>query len=84
MEKTEKENTMHHGKKCDCECCSCYHYRKGRGMHRGEAVYGLGIIGALFYYWGMASSFWLFALGLFKAVFWPGFLVYELLKFLHM
>lgn len=56
---------------------SCY----ARG---GEAVYGLGIIGAIFYYFGTATTFWLFVLGFFKSVFWPAFLVYEALKFLHM
>ena len=48
----------------------------------GGAIYGLGLLGALFYYISTATSFWLGLLGIFKAVFWPGFLVYELLRFL--
>lgn len=48
----------------------------------GGAVYGLGFIGALIYYLSTASSFLLGLLGILKAMFWPGFLVYELLKFL--
>ena len=47
-------------------------------------VYGLGLIGALVYYIGHATTFWLGVLGFFKAVFWPAMLVYELLKYLHM
>lgn len=60
-------------------------YRKyGSGACGGGAVYGMGVIGALFYYWESASTFWLFALGLFKSVFWPAFLVFEALKALQM
>ena len=46
------------------------------------AVYGLGFIGALVYYIQTATSFWIGLLGFFKAIFWPGFVVYELMKFL--
>lgn len=49
-----------------------------------NAVYGLGLIGALVYYLQQASSFQEGAVGVFKAIFWPGFLVYELLGFLGM
>jgi len=48
------------------------------------AVYGLGMIGALVYYITTASSFWMGALGVLKAILWPGFLVYEALKSLGM
>jgi len=48
----------------------------------GEAVYGLGLIGAVIYYISSATSFWMGVLGFFKAIVWPAFLVYELLKFL--
>ena len=47
----------------------------------GEAVYGLGFIGAVIYYLSTAGSFWLGLLGFFKALVWPAFLVYEALKF---
>lgn len=50
----------------------------------GGAVYGLGIIGALIYYVQHATSFALVLLGIIKAVFWPAFVVYKLLEFLHM
>lgn len=48
----------------------------------GGAVYCLGFIGALIFYISTASTFWVGVLGFLKALVWPGFLVYELLKFL--
>ena len=42
----------------------------------GGAVYGLGIIGAAFYYISTAPGFWAGALGLLKSIVWPAFLVY--------
>jgi len=59
-------------------------YRRGGAACGGGAVYGMGFIGAIVYYFGTASSFWLFVFGFFKAIFWPAFLVFEALKFLHM
>jgi len=47
-------------------------------------VYGMGFIGALVYYISHATSFWMGLIGIFKAIFWPGFLVYEALKALGM
>jgi len=45
-----------------------------------EAVYGLGLIGALVWYWQHADGFWphLWAVG--EAVLWPAFVVYDLLQ----
>jgi hypothetical protein len=48
----------------------------------GNAVYGLGLIGALVYYIQAADGFWSIVLGILKAIVWPVFLVYEVLKFL--
>ncbi|MBV6640048.1 MAG: hypothetical protein KI791_05005 [Cyclobacteriaceae bacterium] len=50
--------------------------------HSGNAVYGLGLIGAAIYYIGNASGFWMGLLGLLKAIVWPAFLVYEWLQYL--
>ncbi len=58
-------------KVCGCGNCGC-----------GSAVYGLGFIGAAIYYISHATGFWTGVLGLLKAIVWPAFLVYELLKFL--
>lgn len=46
------------------------------------AVYGLGFLGAAIYFISNASGFWMGAIGLLKAIVWPGYIVYELLKFL--
>ncbi len=44
------------------------------------AIYGLGLIGAAIYFISGAASFWAGVLGFLKAMVWPAFLVYELLK----
>lgn len=48
----------------------------------GGAVYGMGFIGAAIYWISTAGSFGLGVLGFVKALVWPVFLVYDLLKFL--
>lgn len=50
--------------------------------HSGNAVYGMGFIGAAIYYISTATGFWIGVLGFLKAIIWPVFLVYESLKFL--
>ncbi len=57
--------------------------KKSRSNHTSNAVYGLGFIGAAVYYIQMASGFWSVIVGLVKAIFWPAFLVYEVLKHLE-
>ena len=56
-------------------------YRKSRS-NSGPALYGLGFVGALIYFLQVATTFWIGVLGVFKALFWPAFLVYYLLEFL--
>lgn len=46
----------------------------------GNAVYGLGLIGAAVYYISTATGFWMGVLGVLKAIVWPAFLVFQLLK----
>jgi hypothetical protein len=48
-----------------------------------EAVYGLGLIGAWVYYIGRATTPRERVTGFIKGFFWPAFLVYDLLVFLH-
>lgn len=43
----------------------------------GGAIYGLGMFGALFYFWQQAGGFWEHAYALFQAVFWPAYMVFE-------
>jgi hypothetical protein len=49
-----------------------------------DAVYGIGVIGALVYYIGHATDFKTGAIGVFKALFWPAFLVFKVLEFMKM
>jgi hypothetical protein len=56
-------------------------YRPGGAS---EAVYGLGLIGAMVYYIGHATTFLMGVLGFLKAIVWPAMLVYEALKYLQM
>ena len=46
----------------------------------GDAVYGLGVIGAAVWYISTAATFWLGVVGFLKALVWPAFLVYEAFK----
>jgi len=48
-----------------------------------NSVYGLGVIGALFYFIGQATSFVMGLWGVLKAFLWPAFIVYELLQYLQ-
>ena len=52
------------------------------GTKCGGFAYFLGFLGAVIYYTSTASGFWIGVLGFLKAVVWPVFLVFELLKFL--
>ncbi|MBU0760158.1 MAG: hypothetical protein KJ600_00055 [Nanoarchaeota archaeon] len=48
----------------------------------GGCGYFLGFLGAAVYYISTATGFWVGVLGVLKALVWPAFLVFELLKFL--
>lgn len=48
----------------------------------GDAVYGLGFIGAAVYFIQHAATFWIGVLGFLKAIVWPALVVYKLLEFL--
>jgi hypothetical protein len=51
-----------------------------RGPGTGGALYGLGFVGALAYYWTTATSLWMGFIGLLKALVWPAVLVYGLMR----
>ena len=63
-------------------------YSGGRGgIAAGGAsggLYGLGMIGAAVYFIGHAATFWAGVLGLLKALVWPAFVVFELMRHLEM
>lgn len=59
------------------KCCSGWN-------QNSPGVYCLGVIGAAVYYISAAAGFWGGVVGFLKALVWPAFMVYELLKFLAM
>ena len=65
----------------------CENFFKGKDMcssNCGGCAYFLGFIGAAIYYISTATGFWVGVLGVLKALVWPAFLVFEILKFLGM
>ena len=48
-----------------------------------DAIYGLGVFGALVYFLQQATSFWEGILGIFKAFFWPAVVMYDVLGMLQ-
>ncbi len=48
----------------------------------GGSLYGLGFLGAAIYYIGHTATFWAGVLGFLKAMIWPLFLVYDVLKYI--
>jgi hypothetical protein len=64
----------------DIKCCKI----KGNLSADGpaSAIYGLGFFGAAIYYISTATGFWMGVLGVLKAMVWPAFLVYEILRFM--
>lgn len=73
------------------ECCNDYAFPKGCRAHygcRGQgcsgAIYGLGVVGALFYFLQGAGTFTLVMTGIGKAFFWPAILMFKLLTYLKM
>ena len=49
--------------------------------HGGNAVYGLGLVGALIYFIGHAATFSAGVIGFFKTLVWPAYFVYYALEF---
>lgn len=55
---------------------------KCRSSKQPGVIYGLGFIGAAVYFISHATGFWFGVLGILKAIVWPTFMIYELLKHL--
>jgi hypothetical protein len=49
----------------------------------GGAIYGLGIFGALVYFWQQADGLGEHLLAVIQGLFWPAFMVYEVFKALR-
>ncbi len=65
-------------KSCDKDGHSwkCHHHATGGG------AYFLGVVGAAVYFIMHTSGFWNIVLAILKALVWPAFVVFGLLKFL--
>jgi hypothetical protein len=50
---------------------------RNAGVAGGGAIYGLGIFGALVFYWQQADVWWEYLLAFVQGLFWPAFMVYE-------
>jgi len=71
------------------ECCSDYVFKRGHhhnchGYNNSHPIYGLGIIGALFYFLQNTTSFSIIMVGIGKSIFWPAILMFKLLTLLQM
>ncbi len=66
-------------KEIDCESRWTKH---GNRNDTAGFIWFLGFIGAAVHFIGQATTVWMGFIGLLKAIVWPAFLVYELLKFL--
>lgn len=66
--------------------CEANYYSMKNNWHRQSsgAIYGLGFVGAAIYYISTATTFLMGLTGIFKALVWPAFLIYNALKFLGM
>lgn len=77
IQKDEKEEIEE--KDCCCtktsKSCKC-----GSGSN---CIYGLGFVGAAVFFISQSTSFWTGVLAILKAIVWPAFMVYDLLKFLQ-
>lgn len=60
--------------------CKNHHHSCGNS----SAIYGLGAIGAMFYFLQHASGLTAILIGIGKAVFWPALLMFKLLGYLQM
>ena len=78
---TEKENNL-------SECCKGKADFKKHHCHGGSGqssvIYGMGVIGALFYFLQNATTFGMVMVGIGKSIFWPAILMFKLLTYLQM
>ena len=58
-------------------------WRYGGNKGSGGIAYFLGVIGAAVYFVPKTHTFWAGIVALGKALVWPAFLVYSLLRYFH-
>lgn len=68
------------------ESCKGKMFTRGNHPHcncGSGAIYGLSVIGALFYFLQNATTFTSVIIGIGKAIFWPAILMFKLLTYLQ-
>lgn len=67
-------------------CCEKVIYKNHHCHGHGDpgAIYGLGVIGALFYFLQDVHTLGAIIIGIGKAIFWPAILMFKLLTYLQM
>lgn len=73
---------MKNKEKMETECCQGKFMSKCHCGGQSGAIYGLGMIGALFYFLQSAVGFGAIMLGIGKAIFWPALVVFKVLGML--
>lgn len=68
------------------DCKEKFFSKKHHNYNHGSSnvIYGLGIIGALFYFLQNADTFVSAIVGIVKAIFWPAILMFKLLTYLKL
>jgi len=61
-------------------CCQSSDKKNMKNSGGCGAIYGMGFLGALVYFMQHATGFWPVILGIFKAIFWPGVILYKVLE----
>ncbi len=79
----EKETKTENSKCCQDVFKHGKHHHSHCNCGQSSALYGLGVIGALFYFLQNAATFTAVIVGIFKAVFWPAFVIFRVLTDLH-
>lgn len=51
--------------------------KDGGAAASGGALYGLGVLGGIVWFWTQADGFWEHVGAIFQGIFWPAFMVYE-------
>ncbi len=63
-------------------------HKRWRGGYRGGgssgAIYGIGLLGAAYYFLQHATTLEGWLIGIIKAILWPGLLVYKVFQLLGM